>query len=207
MPRVGYALPMQGFRPRTNPAAALGRLGLRGLGASPSIPTDSVQVFTALWFSPGTQRYYDSMGDDITDNACAMSQAASGIPKPSGTGCTGSDPGYVPGAVNADPSIAAEQANPDSCSLWQYWTDGCASVNRAQIQSVPINAAKYYGPNSTTAQVAQQVATQQQAQVGSDVGNVQQFYSTGAGAMAGNFMGLPWWAWLIGGVVLWKELK
>jgi hypothetical protein len=34
MPRVGYALPMQGFRPRTNPSGALGRYGLRGLGDS-----------------------------------------------------------------------------------------------------------------------------------------------------------------------------
>ena len=34
MPRVGYALPQQGFRPRTNPLGALGRLGLRGLGDS-----------------------------------------------------------------------------------------------------------------------------------------------------------------------------
>jgi hypothetical protein len=34
MPRVTYALPMQGFRPRTNPSGALGRLGLRGLGAT-----------------------------------------------------------------------------------------------------------------------------------------------------------------------------
>jgi hypothetical protein len=34
MPRVDYALPMQGFRPRTNPSGALGRYGLRGLGDS-----------------------------------------------------------------------------------------------------------------------------------------------------------------------------
>ena len=32
MPRVAFAMPMQGFRPRTNPLGALGRLGLRGLG-------------------------------------------------------------------------------------------------------------------------------------------------------------------------------
>jgi hypothetical protein len=33
MPRVGYAMPQQGFRPRTNPLGALSGMGLAGLGA------------------------------------------------------------------------------------------------------------------------------------------------------------------------------
>ena len=32
MPRVGFAMPQQGFRPRTNPLGALRGIGLRGLG-------------------------------------------------------------------------------------------------------------------------------------------------------------------------------
>ena len=32
MPRVAYAVPQQGFRPKTNPLGALAGLRLRGLG-------------------------------------------------------------------------------------------------------------------------------------------------------------------------------
>jgi hypothetical protein len=74
MPRVGYALPMQGFRPRTNPSGALGRYGLRGLGDSNTFsgcvsavdgqgnPVSCSDPNAAVWFdanmnavTPGTQ--------------------------------------------------------------------------------------------------------------------------------------------------------
>ncbi len=74
MPRVSYALPMQGFRPRTNPSGALGRYGLRGLGDSNTFsgctsavdangnPVACSDPTAAVWFDanmnsapPGTQ--------------------------------------------------------------------------------------------------------------------------------------------------------
>ena len=46
MPRVGYSIPMQGFRPKTDPQKAMAGLGLRGLGDSNTF-SGCVQGFDA----------------------------------------------------------------------------------------------------------------------------------------------------------------
>jgi hypothetical protein len=84
------------------------------------------------------------------------------------------------------------------------WDITCANrqamiqSGQAKIQNVADNAAYYYGADSTTAQVAQQMADQQKALVPQDVATI-----TAANLPVGP-MGIPTWMWIAaGGLGLW----
>jgi hypothetical protein len=84
------------------------------------------------------------------------------------------------------------------------WDITCANrqamiqSGQAKIQNVADNAAYYYGADSTTAQVAQQMADQQKALVPQDVATI-----TAANLPVGP-MGIPTWLWIAaGGLGLW----
>ena len=109
--------------------------------------------------------------------------------------------------------------------VWDYlWGkssfDAClTAANQNQIQTVANNAAQYYGANSPTTQVAQAIATQQEAQVPSDVQTIDTSYnlpaspfipSLGPGVSLGDPSTWPVWLWIalgVGGLVLVKALK
>jgi hypothetical protein len=102
-------------------------------------------------------------------------------------------------------------AEPD-CSTWDFffnasaWKACQAAKERAQIQQVAANAARYYGPNSPTAQAAAQAAADQSAQAEADQGNVGDYYGAGTPiASPGNPAGMPTLviaALLVGGFLL-----
>jgi hypothetical protein len=69
MPRVNYMLPMQGFRPKTNPLGALGKFGLRGLG----------QDVTAVEFGTGASTYGSGPSTIVLPGS---TDASSGITAP-----------------------------------------------------------------------------------------------------------------------------
>lgn len=85
------------------------------------------------------------------------------------------------------------------------WDITCANklamtkAAQSQIQSVANNAAYYY-PDTPAAQVAQDMATQQQAQSSSDVNAVV------ASVPSPGPMNIPWWLWAVGAFVVVKEL-
>jgi hypothetical protein len=88
MPRVGYALPMQGFRPRTNPSGALGRYGLRGLGDSNTFsgcvsavdgqgnPVSCGDPSAAVWFDANMNAAQPGTAASVPAGA----QIAAGVP-------------------------------------------------------------------------------------------------------------------------------
>lgn len=90
MPRVGYAIPMQGFRPRTNPLGALGRYGLRGLGDASAFsgcvsavdgqgnPVACNDPTAAVWFDANMNA--SPPGTSASVPAGAQSVAAAGVP-------------------------------------------------------------------------------------------------------------------------------
>lgn len=131
----------------------------------------------------------------------------------------------------SSPDQAAAPATPN-CPWWYIFTGNylaCmqqpqlqADMN-AQIQTVADNAAKYYGPDSTTAAVARAAVAAQIAQTPYDVAAVtSQIENSQVGqspvTWAGNALlnpnvvndnsspwGVPWWVWAIavgGGVFL-----
>lgn len=111
---------------------------------------------------------------------------------------------------------AAAPPAPPTCSwlgeTFDFFTDSSAwqacqnAKAQAQVQSVAANAARYYGPDSVTAQVAQQAADQQAAQSASDIANIADYYKAGTLiAQPGNPGGLPTWvlaALVVGGLLL-----
>lgn len=118
---------------------------------------------------------------------------------------------FIPMIVDA----AAPSTAPPDCSTWDFffnaaaWRACQAAKERAQIATVPANAAYYYGPASTPAQVAMQVAADQAAQAAADQGNVAEYYSAGS-AVATPGQGMPTWvmaALLIGGLLLLKNMN
>lgn len=111
-----------------------------------------------------------------------------------------------------DPSIAPTPpmapSSTSGCSTWNMlWGNitgdysDCIAANQALIQQVPNNAATYYGADSTAAQVAQKMATAQQALVPGDVFNTVASYQA---LPAPSFLGVQWWVWAIlgGGAAL-----
>lgn len=105
MPTVAYMIPQQGFRPRTNPLGELNRRGLRGLGSGASSSWDTTPT-PAEAPSP----WYSWLMPD---------------PAP-----LWSEQSYVPGAVNADPSV---NSNPNPTvqgtakDLAMVWADPLAT--------------------------------------------------------------------------------
>lgn len=94
---------------------------------------------------------------------------------------------------------------PQGCYPWDITCANRAAMiaaGQAQIQNVTDNASYYYGPNSPTAQVAQQVATQQSALVPGDVTTLtQNDQSLGP-------LSLPWWIWgVAAGVGIWAVMR
>jgi hypothetical protein len=79
---------------------------------------------------------------------------------------------------------------------WWDWLTGqptLTAAGQAQIQSVADNAAKYYGADSVTAQVAQQMANQQKALVPLDTANILNFYDSQGGVLPWQIPSWLWW--------------
>jgi hypothetical protein len=89
MPRVAYMIPMQGFRPKTNPAGALAGLRLRGLGDSNT-------------FS-GCVQAYDANSNPVAcgDPSAAVWMDANGNAVPAGTLSAPASAASAPGAGGA----------------------------------------------------------------------------------------------------------
>lgn len=128
------------------------------------------------------------------------------------------------------PLALAQQTSTDSpnyawCS-WLYFfglnsLENCLTkASQEQIQSVADNASTYYGPNSNVAQVAQQMATQQEALVPQDTQNIATFYnlpsspfipSTGPGFDPTDPSTWPTWLWIAlaagGGLLVIRTLR
>jgi hypothetical protein len=127
--------------------------------------------------------------------------------------------GQLPG-IDLVPIIAsAGTPNPTppipDCSTWDFffnapaWRACQTAREQAQIATVPANAARYYGPASTPAQVALQVAADQSAQAAADQANIADYYGAGS-IVATPAQGTPTWvmaALLIGGLLLLKNLN
>lgn len=130
----------------------------------------------------------------------------------------------MPSAVLA-PAGPPSAGNTDASWCWLNYLfgkssyDACVTAaNQAQIQQVANNAAFYY-PNSPAAQVAQTVATQQEAQVPGDVQTIDASYNLPSspflpsfppGSTPGSPSTWPIWVWValgFGGLVLVKALK
>lgn len=84
MPRVGYAMPQQGFRPRTNPLGALAGLGLLGLGADNTF-SGCVQGYDAqsnpvACNDPSAVVWMDANGNAVPAGTPAAGSAAPGVP-------------------------------------------------------------------------------------------------------------------------------
>lgn len=111
--------------------------------------------------------------------------------------------------ATCDPSLSPAGACPDTCSwlteTFDYFTDNegwqrCQIYKgQAAIQAVANNAAIFYGAGSQTAQVAQQAADVQKAQVPADVANIANFYSAGSIQMP-SASGIPSWVWIAAAV-------
>ena len=120
------------------------------------------------------------------------------------------------GLGQAADTIASSGPAPD-CTWWMFFTDPvtwqeCQTASgNAQIQSVVTNAKQAYGPDSPTAQVAQQAALQQEMQLPGDIQNISDYY--GAGQLVytpgGGSPSTPWWLWVglgVVGVIVLKHL-
>lgn len=89
------------------------------------------------------------------------------------------------GSEVAPAPVVAPTPLASDCSIWDFnfnkpaWDACLNAAGVAQIESVPQNAAYYYGADSLTAQVARQAAAQQEAQVPLDTANISQFYGAG----------------------------
>jgi uncharacterized protein YfaS (alpha-2-macroglobulin family) len=110
---------------------------------------------------------------------------------------------------------AATPAPVPDCSTWDFffnapaWQACQVAKEKAQIATVPANAAYYYGPGSVSAQVAQQAAAQQAAQAEGDQANIANYYGAGT-VVATPGQGMPTWviaALLVGGVLLVKNMN
>jgi hypothetical protein len=111
---------------------------------------------------------------------------------------------------------AATPPAPPTCSwlgeTFDFFTDSSAwqacqnAKEQAQVQAVADNAAHYYGPDSVSAQVAQQAADIQSAQAAVDAANTANYYRAGVLiADPTNPGGLPSWALaalVVGGLLL-----
>jgi len=126
--------------------------------------------------------------------------------------------GQLPGIDLITPiaARAAAPPAPPTCSwlgeTFDFFTDSSAwqacqnAKEKAQIATVPANAAYYYGPDSVSAQVAQQAADIQSAQAAADAANTANYYRAGTLiADPTNPGGIPTWALaaLVIGGLLW----
>jgi len=118
---------------------------------------------------------------------------------------------FIPLIVDAGTPSPA----PPDCSTWDFffnapaWRACQTAKEKAQIATVPANAAYYYGPTSTPAQVALQAAADQSAQAAADQGNIAQYYGAGS-TVATPGQGMPTWimaALLVGGLILLKNMN
>lgn len=111
--------------------------------------------------------------------------------------------------ASCDPSLSPAGACPETCS-WltttfdffvdnEGWQRCQIAKGQAAIQAVADNAAHYYGADSQAAQVAQQAADQQKAQVPSDVQNIADYYGAGSIQMPKN--AIPTWVWIAAAAV------
>ena len=101
------------------------------------------------------------------------------------------------------------------CSTWDFFFNAAAwracqtAKEKAQIATVPANAAYYYPNSPATIQAAQVAAAQQAAQAEGDQGNIAQYYGAGT-TIATPGQGMPTWvmaALLVGGLLLLKNLN
>lgn len=124
----------------------------------------------------------------------------------------------MPAACDAPSSYASYEDWVSNCrtslpecsgagTLWNFFFDSsswyqCQTLaNQNQIQDVANRAAYYYGVDSPTAQVAQQAAETQKAQVPADVANIAKYYGAGTGVQIPGISAtmplssLPAWVW------------
>ena len=85
MPRVGYAMPQQGFRPRTNPLGALRNIGLRGLGDSNTfsgcVSAVDAQGNAVSCSDPSAAVWFDANMNAVTPGTSAqVLNNAAGVP-------------------------------------------------------------------------------------------------------------------------------
>lgn len=120
----------------------------------------------------------------------------------------GQIPFDIPSAIAtyaATSPAPAQSPSPPSCSTWDFFFNSAAwkacqnALAVAQIQQVANNAATSYGAGSQTAQVAQQVAAQQEALVPLDTQNIASYYGAGTllatpGSSPQGQAGMPTWA-------------
>lgn len=109
--------------------------------------------------------------------------------------------------ATCDPSIDPSGVCPATCS-WlsttydfyfdpEAWQRCQIAKGQAAIQAVADNAKHYYGADSQTAQVAQQAADEQKAQVPNDVANIAEYYGAGS-IQTPSGGGIPAWVWIAG---------
>jgi len=120
MPRVGYTIPMQGFRPKTNPGAAMAGIGLRGMG-SQAMP---MALATNGAPEPSSCSYWDFFFDkpawDACQNALAVAQIQN-VPQKAAAA------GYSPTVVQVaqqEADLQSAQVPGDTTSIADYYGAG-----------------------------------------------------------------------------------
>lgn len=128
--RVGYAIPVQGFRPETHPGRAAGLLGLRGMGDSNT-------------FS-GCVQAYDANGNPVScsDSSAAVWLDANGNAAPAGTIAAGA----------TTPAAGPAGAPTGSLLLYQGQFQVTPTLNVNTIISRVNAAVRAYGLQVTNSQ-------------------------------------------------------